>query len=48
MKDANIAADQKLNYLRSYISGVPLQLGELQEEAGHSYRTLDRIRNTFW
>ena len=28
VKDANIAADQELNYLRSYISGVPLQLVE--------------------
>ena len=26
VKDADIAADQELNYLRSYISGVPLQL----------------------
>ena len=26
MKDAHIAADEELNYLRSYISGVLLQL----------------------
>ena len=54
VKDADMAADQELNYLRSYTSVDPQQLVDnYRKRQGDnptvgSRRTLDRIRKVFW